>query len=54
MAFKFRDPLIIIEGTGLIINPSNTEIFGTDSPSLLTTIAIGQAVATNSNIVIII
>ena len=52
MAFKFRDPLIIIEGTGLIINPSNTEIFGTDSPSLLTTIAIGQAVATNSNIVI--
>ena len=52
MAFKFRDSLIIIEGTGLIINPSNTEIFGTDSPSLLTTIAIGQAVATNSNIVI--
>ena len=52
MAFKFREPLVILEGEGLTISPSNTEIFGLDSPSLITSLSIGQAVATNSNVVL--
>jgi hypothetical protein len=50
MGFKFREPLALIEGTGLTIAPNNTEMFGTVSPSQTTTISIGQAIATTSNV----
>ncbi len=51
MAFKFREPLVIEQSTGVTVNPNNTEIFGIVSPSLTTTISIGQIVATTSNII---
>lgn len=50
MGFKFREPLALIEGTGLTIDPNNTEMFGTVSPSQTITISIGQDVATSSNV----
>ena len=52
MAFKFREPLLIQQSTGVLIDPNNRELFGLDSPSLTTTISIGQAVATDSNLVL--
>ena len=51
MAFKFREPLVFQQGTGFIISPNNTELFGNVSPSQIVTFAIGQAVATTSNVV---
>jgi len=51
MAFKFREPLVFQQGTGFIISPNNTELFGNVSPSQIVTFAIGQAVAPTSNTV---
>ena len=50
MGFKFREPLVLIEGTGLNINPSNTNLFGDVSPSQTITISIPQDVSTTSNV----
>jgi len=50
MGFKFREPLILVQGTGLIINPNNTNIFGNISPSQTITISLPQDVSTTSNV----
>ena len=50
MGFKFREPLVLIEGTGLTINPNNTELFGDVSPSQTITLSIPQDLSTTSNL----
>ena len=51
MAFKFQSPLVFIASTGFTVDPNNTELFGTVSPSQTITFSIGQAVSTGSNVV---
>ena len=51
MAFIFREPLVLIEGTGLTIVPNNTELVGLVSPSQTTTISISQDLETTSNLI---
>jgi len=50
MGFKFREPLVLIEGPGLIISPSSTDLFGNVSPSQTTTISLPQDLSTTSNV----
>tara|TARA_R100000008_G_scaffold66045_1_gene43041 strand:+ start:2656 stop:3489 length:834 start_codon:yes stop_codon:yes gene_type:complete len=49
MAFKFQSPLIFLQGTGLTIDPNNTELFGNTRQTI--TFSIGQDVATTSDVV---
>ena len=51
MGFKFREPLVIKQGTGVTVVPDNTELFGLVSPSQLITLSIDQAVETTSNLI---
>ena len=51
MANIFREPLTLIQGTGVIVNPNNTPVRGQKNPSQTITISIGQDLSTNSNIV---
>ena len=50
MAFKFQSPLVFIGSTGFTVDPNNTELFGTVSPTQTITFSIGQAVSTGSNV----
>ena len=51
MGFKFREPLVIKQGTGVTVVPDNTELFWLVSPSQLITLSIDQAVETTSNLI---
>ena len=50
MANIAREPLIIIQGLGVTVNPNNKTIFGKTSPSEQITISIGNNVSTTSNV----
>ena len=50
MGFIFREPLVIQQGTGVTVNPNNTNLFGETSPSETTTISIGQDLKTTSDL----
>jgi len=48
--FIFKKPLVLQAGTGVSINPNNTELFARVEPSQTTTISIGQPVSSGSNV----
>jgi hypothetical protein len=50
MANIAREPLIIIQGLGVTVNPNNKTIFGKTSPSEQITISIGNNVSTTANV----
>ena len=50
MAFKFREPLILQEGTGIIVDFTD-EIFGLVAPTHTITISIPQDIATDSDVI---
>ena len=50
MGFIFREPLVIQQGTGVTVNPNNTNLFGETSPSETITIFIGQDLKTTSDL----
>tara|TARA_R100001377_G_scaffold82594_2_gene63134 strand:+ start:1556 stop:2440 length:885 start_codon:yes stop_codon:yes gene_type:complete len=48
--FIFKKPLVLKQGTGVSIDPNNTELFARVEPSQTTTISIGQSVSSGSNV----
>ena len=48
--FIFKKPLVLKQGTGVSIDPNNTELFARVEPSQTTTISIGQPVSSGSNV----
>jgi len=48
MALKFQSPLTFLQGTGLTINPNDTELFGKQRRTV--TFSIGQDVTTTSDV----
>ena len=50
MGFIFREPLVIQQGTGVTVDPNDTNLFGETSPSETTTISIGQDLKTTSDL----
>jgi|TARA_R100000900_G_scaffold129912_1_gene105881 hypothetical protein len=50
MGFIFREPLVIQQGTGVTVDPNNTNLFSEPSPSTTITISIGQDLKTTSDL----
>ena len=48
--FIFKKPLVLKQGTGVSVDPNNTELFARVEPSQTTTISIGQPVSSGSNV----
>jgi len=48
--FIFKKPLVLKQGTGVSVDPNNTELFARVEPSQTTTISIGQSVSSGSNV----
>ena len=49
--FIFKKPLKFHQGLGVTIDPNNTDLLGQVAPSQTTTFSIGQAVASDSNVI---
>ncbi len=49
MANIFRQPLIMIQGTGVTITPNNLELLGKTSPTEIITIGIGNDISPTAN-----
>jgi len=49
MANIFRQPLIMIQGTGVTITPNNLELIGKTSPTEIITIEIGNDISPTAN-----
>ena len=49
--FTFKKPLKFHQGLGVTIDPNNTDLLGQVVPSQTTTFSIGQAVASDSNVI---
>ena len=48
--YILKEPLILKNGTGFYLDPSNTELRANSSPNTEITLAIGQAVESSSNV----
>jgi hypothetical protein len=51
MAFIFRKPVVLKQGTGVTLDPNSVELFGRVSASHTTIFSIGQEVSSGSNVV---